>query len=184
MGKPLDPNKVYSHSHLTVGRSRIVDELLESRHMDTTAWNSVCALTLTLKQGFYSKGFMVPLDENQCVRAFNHFMNLLNRRVYRNAFYRHGKRLRVIPIMEKELPGAYHLHSSLERPAHISELGFKYLINSAWSRVDWANERISIVFDSDEGWKKYMLKAHQKAGLDSWLNCIVWDCLFNPIADV
>ena len=78
---------------------------------------------------------MIPIDGRQCSRAFNHFMNCLNRKVYRNAFYRHGKRLRVIPILEKELYGAYHWHCSLERPIHLSEFRFMFLVKETWSET-------------------------------------------------
>ena len=104
--------------------------------------------------------------------------------MYRNAFYRHGKRFRVIPILEKELYGAYHWHCSLERPIHLSEFRFMFLVNETWSETHWADERTSIKFNSDAGWELYMLKAKQKGGLKSWLDCIDWDCFFNPTVDV
>jgi hypothetical protein len=41
------------------------------------------------------------IDDYPCRQAFRHFMNLLNQATYGNAFRRHGKRLRVLPVLER-----------------------------------------------------------------------------------
>ena len=124
---------------------REIREIYRSGHLDTSDWNAVCAITLTLKQVIWSNGFLIPLDQWQCSRALNHFMNLLNRKVYRNAFYRHGKRLRVTPILERGICGAFHWHLSLERPGRISEFRFRFLVDQAWSETHWGDDRMSLV---------------------------------------
>ncbi len=69
---------------------------------DTTDWLSTMGLTLNLKQSIRtSTGGFVTIDEFMAKKAFRQFMNLLNRRIYKSAFRHHGKRLRVIPILEK-----------------------------------------------------------------------------------
>ena len=53
------------------------------------------AVTLTLKQALWREGYRVLADQQQCSRAFRHFMNLLNREVYGASFRKGKKRLRV-----------------------------------------------------------------------------------------
>ena len=164
--------------------SATIKHLFQSGFFDTSEWQSTCAVTLTMKQTLYSDGFPIGIDQWQCSRSFKHFMNLLNRQVYGKAFYRHYKRLRVIPVLEKSAIGPYHWHITLERPSHVSESKFKFLINDTWAKVHWANKQTDIVINCDGGWSWYILKQQQKDGLETWLDCIDWECFFNPIADV
>jgi hypothetical protein len=72
-------------------------------HMfDMSSWEKFCDVTLTLKQASQSdNGVWIKIDDYPCRRAFRHFMNLLNRAVFGAAFRRYGKRLRVLPVLEK-----------------------------------------------------------------------------------
>ena len=77
-------------------------EYAKSYLFDTSDWGQFCDVTLTLKQARQSdNGVWVKIDDYPCRRAFRHFMNLLNRSVYGTAFRRYGKRLRVLPVLEK-----------------------------------------------------------------------------------
>src|SRR3984957_5650947 len=77
-------------------------ECAKSHFFDTSSWGSFCDVTLTLKQGHRSdRGTWIKVDDYPCRQAFRHFMNLLNRAVYGAAFRRYGKRLRVLPVLEK-----------------------------------------------------------------------------------
>jgi len=77
-------------------------ESAKSNLFDTSNWGEFCAVTLTLKQGHQADGTgWVKIDHYQCRQAFRHFMNLLNKAVYGSAFRRYGKRLRVLPVLEK-----------------------------------------------------------------------------------
>jgi hypothetical protein len=77
-------------------------EAAKSRFFDTSSWGSFCDVTLSLKQARQSdNGAWIKVDDYPCRQAFRHFMNLLNRAVYGAAFRRHGKRLRVLPVLEK-----------------------------------------------------------------------------------
>ena|SRR5271168_420334 len=74
----------------------------KSHFFDTSDWDPYCDVTLTLKQGRQSdNGTKVWIDEQQCKRAFHHFMNLLNHAVYGKTVKLHGKRLQVLPVLEK-----------------------------------------------------------------------------------
>jgi hypothetical protein len=77
-------------------------ESVKSHFFDTSSWGSFCDVTPSLKQARQSDGGLwIKTDDYPCRQAFRHFMNLLNRAVYGAAFRRHGKRLRVLPVLEK-----------------------------------------------------------------------------------
>jgi len=107
-------------------------ESAKSHFFDTSSWSAFCDVTLTLKQARQpDSGGWVKIDDYRCRQAFRHFMNLLNRAVYGAAFRRHGKSLRVLPVLEKGEVGAralrswdrgtsgrWHIHCAIELPSH------------------------------------------------------------------
>jgi hypothetical protein len=158
--------------------------------LDISHWSAVWDVTLTMKQArrrsrSSGTGQWAPtvvkfsLNEEQCRRAFHHFMNLLNRAVFGKAFYRHRKRLNVIPILEKEFYGRWHYHAAIEPPSHLRSDHFKRLIQDCWKRTDWGYDRVKIREEADRGWVNYMLKPSQKSAFDAWSDCIDWDSLNN-----
>ena len=92
-------------------------ESAKSNLFDTSSWGEFCDVTLTLKQGHQpDSGGWVKIDDYRCRQAFRHFMNLLNRAVYGSAFRRYGKRLRVLPVLEKgEVRARALVHGSAAR---------------------------------------------------------------------
>jgi hypothetical protein len=147
--------------------------------LDTSGWRSICAVTLTLKQALEQEGYWFRADPHQCSRAFRHFMNLLNRSVYGASFRKEKKRVRVIPILEKDGNGRFHYHAAIEPPLHIRHEDFWAYVRHCWAEVDWAYERNAIEFGADEGWINYMLKLGQKSGLEAWSDCIDWHNFHN-----
>src|SRR5437764_15446081 len=80
-------------------------ESAKSHFFATSSWGEFCDVTLTLKQAWQpDRGGWLKIDDYRCRQAFRHFVNLLNRAVYGSAFRRHGKRLRVLPVLEKGEP--------------------------------------------------------------------------------
>jgi hypothetical protein len=159
-------------------------ELKDTPHFDTSNWTSVCDLTLTLKQVLWVDcGRRVAINEDHCRNSFRHFMKLLNRKTYGNAFCRHGKRLQVIPILEKDRDGRFHYHVAIEPPDHIAPVRFSELVQECWSQTDWGYRKTEIRFNADQGWVDYMLKSNQKSGFEAWSDCIDWNSFYNPIAD-
>ena len=158
-------------------------DIINSPHFDTSNWHSICDLTLTLKQARKAdNGAWVNIDEIQAKEAFRFFMRLLNDAVYGKAARRHAKRLKVLPILERDHQGRWHVHAAIELPPNICPLQFDHLIRECWSRVDWGHDLIFARDNADSGWLDYMLKARQKSGLEAWSDCIVWECCINPIA--
>lgn len=158
-----------------VGRSA----LLETRH-----WRSIFDLTLTLKQGRRAdNGHWVSLDEIGCRNAFWHFKDFLNRAAFGNATRRYGKRLRMVPVLEKSIGGRWHYHVAIEPPPHLDGVEFKTLIHKCWAKTDWGYREVKIRDNADSGWIKYMLKPSQKSCFDDWADCIDWFSLNNPAVD-
>ena len=92
-------------------------ESAKSHFFDTSGWAKFCDVTLTLKQAWQpDRGGWVKIDDYRCRQAFRHFMNLLNGAVYGAAFRRFGKRLRVLPVLEKgEVRARALVHGSVAR---------------------------------------------------------------------
>src|ERR1700722_225193 len=87
---------------------------------DTSHWHSICDLTVTLRQARRAdNGSWIKLDQNQCRKAFRGFMHRVDNAVYGNAARRNGKRVKVLPVIEKEAHGRWHYHAAIELPAHI-----------------------------------------------------------------
>jgi hypothetical protein len=74
---------------------------------------------LTLKQALWSEGFRIDANEHECSKAFRNFVNRLNREVYGASFRKGKKRLRVIPVREKDAEKRFHYHVAIELPAHV-----------------------------------------------------------------
>ena len=167
-------------------------ESAKSHLFDTSSWGEFCDVTLTLKQAWQpDRGGWVKIDDYRCRQAFRHFINLLNRAVYGSAFRRHGKRLRVLPVLEKGevraralrpwecgASGRWHIHCAIELPSHFDAITLENMIRECWAKVEWGHGRILVRDGANAGWIDYMLKDRQKsesvrrlqAGLQSFLS--------------
>jgi len=172
-------------------------ESAKSNLFDTSSWGEFCDVTLTLKQGRQADGSgWIKIDPYQCRQAFRHFMNLLNKAVYGSAFRRHGKRLRVLPVLEKGevrarslrrwergTSGRWHIHCAIELPPHFDAFALETLIGDCWAKVELGHRRILVRDGANAGWINYMLKDRQKSEFDGLLDCVIIESLHNPIAD-
>ena len=170
-------------------------ESAKSHFFDTSSWGAFCDVTLTLKQARQpDSGGWVKIDDYQCRQAFRHFMNLLNRAVYGAAFRRYGKRLRVLPVLEKGevraralrswdrgTSGRWHIHCAIELPSHFDGIGLENLICDCWAKVEWGYGRILVRDGANAGWINYMLKDRQKSEFDGFVDCIVIESLHNRV---
>jgi hypothetical protein len=170
-------------------------ELRQSPLLDISHWNAVWALSLTLRQScsygsrtalhdqrneqWLGRNIIFWLNEYQCREAFRHFMKMLNRRTYGKASYRYGKRINVVPILEKETHRRWHIHAAIEPPHHMDAAQFENLIQHCWRKTHWGYDRITIDQSADHGWINYMLKSSQKSELEYWVDCIDWKSLHN-----
>jgi hypothetical protein len=165
---------------------RLRQAAIEDRLFDTRHWRSSVALSLSLKQAFQIRPkslLRATLDEQKAKSAFGHFMHRMNRSIYKNAFERYGKRLRVIGVLEKAEVGRWNYHAAIELPTHLTPEQFETLIRNCWSGMHWGYCKMKIEFDADQTWVNYMLKPWQKSGLEVWADAIDLEHLYNPIAD-
>ena len=172
-------------------------EYAKSHLFDTSSWGQFCDVTLTLKQARQSdNGVWIKIDDYPCRRAFRHFMNLLNRAVYGAAFRRYGKRLRVLPVLEKGevraralrawergTSGRWHIHCAIELPSHFDAIALEQLICVCWEKVEWRCGRILVRDCANAGWINYMLKGRQKSAFDGLFDCVIVESFHNPIVD-
>jgi hypothetical protein len=172
-------------------------EAAKSVLFNTKRWRPFCDVTLTLKQARPSEmGAWIKIDDYSCRQAFRRFMNLLNRAVYGSAFRRHGKRLRVLPVLEKgEIhgrtlhscergrSGRWHIHAAIELPCHLGAVALEKLIRACWANVELGCGRIMVRDRADAGWINYMLKNSQKSEFDCFLDCLILESWHNPTAD-
>src|SRR6185437_2502481 len=172
-------------------------ESAKSHFFDTSSWGPFCDVTLTLKQARQSEwGTWIKIDDYPCRQAFRHGTNLLNRAVYGAAVDRHGKGLRVLPVLEKgaartcalrsserSTSGRWHIHCAIDLPPHLDAIALEKLIHHCWAGVELGYGRILVRDGANAGWIDYMLKDRQKSEFDGLLDCIIIESMHNPIAD-
>ena len=92
-------------------------------YFNTRRIPNAISVTLTLKQRLEitdCKGRLVEkLDPIKVSQNIRHFMNVLNQSVFGKGFFRFGKRLSVIPVIEGDSFVRLHVHMTLERPERI-----------------------------------------------------------------
>jgi hypothetical protein len=169
----------------------------KSHLFDTSNWGPFCDVTLTLQQGRrLEKGAWIQIDDYPCRQAFRRLMNLLNSVVYGAAFRRYGKRLRVLPVLEKGevranalrswergTSGRWHIHCAIELPTHLDAVALETLIRRCWAKVELSYGRILVRDCANAGWINYMLKDRQKSEFDDFFDSVMIESLHNPIAD-
>ena len=134
---------------------------------------SCLGVSLTLKQ--FAEG--VKLDDIRASKNLRHFLNFLNTEIYGKRFRRFGKKLNVIPALERSSSGRLHYHLVLQKPqsrhpemAQEADKAFLALIQSCWKRTPFGYEQIHIHDRVDHGWTDYISKtANAGDGID-WQN--------------
>ena len=144
-----------------------------------------------LKQGHRAdSGSWIEVDHYRCGQAFRHFMNLLNKGVYGSAFRRYGKRLRVLPVLEKGevrarslrpcergTSGRWHIHCAIELPSHFDAFALEKLIRIRWakSRVEpWPNSCPRLC---KRGLDPLHAETPSKSEFDGLLDCVMIESL-------
>lgn len=159
-----------------INQRRALRDLLDwLRSIDTSDWQKPYAITLNFWPGTSRQ------TAEACVREF---LNRLSRKVFGNANRRHGKRLRVIPVLEGV--GQVHCHLLIESAEHISGDEFTLICKQLWSNIQSAqtyircsNGGVVSVFDAQPiysgGWLNYIAKTQTKLSADdvSILNMVV-----------
>lgn len=142
-------------------------------------WGDVIAVTLTMKKK--SEGQW--LDEIKASQNLRHFLNRLNCAVYGNSFRRHGKRLKVFPVIENDTRLHYHLILECPRVEPVTSFSdlktkgreffrFRRLIQDCWRKTQFGYHQICFHESPTEGWVEYLLKGRTKY---DYLRSIDWE---------
>lgn len=138
------------------------------RSLDTSNWNTPYAITLNFWNG---------TTRESAKRDITHFLNTLNSKVFKNAYKKYGKRLRIIGVFEGS-SGTPHYHMLLESPKFWSDIQFEMIVETLWGKtktgqtyiwLDGTGQRIPI-FKMEkmysDGWSGYMSKLRTKQSAD------------------
>lgn len=154
--------------------------MLSSPIMRTDHWSSITAVSLNFKEHLQTEnGGFAKLTDEICRGELVAFCNELDRRIYKHAVLRYGKRLRRIVFLEKGFDRSWHNHMAIERPEHISEVKFRNLIKDCWARSEWAVPNKDVQFERNRGWVEYIHKTRSKAEFLSWTDSIVLEACIN-----
>jgi len=150
-------------------------QLREQRDILTALINAVpfenpVAVTLTMKKRAGPRA----ADDIVASENLRLFRVRLENRVLGRAAKVHGKRLRMVCVLEMSADHRLHYHCIFERPCHCSFERFRAIIRDQWPKTDFGYHQVDIQDRSDSGWTDYLLKLRQKRSLlDSidWTNC-------------
>lgn len=130
-------------------------------------------LTLTEKQLVNGQ----KIDDLASEQNLRHFRNLLNTRLYKNAYKRHGKQLSIFVVRESDATHRHHLHLVIEQPKDIELHFFMHMVKSCWQKTKFGYNEIHFEKPTDlsreDGWIDYCLKKRTKSDLASsidWAN--------------
>ena len=150
---------------------------------DTSDWSSICAFSFNLKQKIpLRNGEYVLLDELGSKKVFKKYIHLLNRSIYRSAYRHHGKRLRIMPFLEKSASGRWHYHVAMEPPAHLSNEEFVKTAMLLWENTEWGYKFGRSEVAADDGWINYCIKRRSKQAFESYYDCVDIDAFSNFVA--
>jgi hypothetical protein len=128
------------------------------------------AVTLTMKKRAGGRA----ADEIVASANLRLFRVRLETRVLGRAAKVHGRRLRMVCVLEMSAAHRLHYHCIFERPHYCPFERFKAIIRDQWSKTDFGYHEVNMQDQSDAGWTDYLLKLRQKRSLlDSidWTNC-------------
>ena len=123
-------------------------------------------VSLTLKQN--TSG--VCLDDIRASQNLRHFLNLLNSEVYGKRFRRFGKKLNVIPSLERSLSHRLHYHLILQNPYPENPTTFSRLVEALWSKTQFGYVQSHIDQQIDQGWTHYITKFKTASDGIDWEN--------------
>jgi hypothetical protein len=129
------------------------------------SWEGWWAITLTMKQGVDRQ----RLDEMTGSQNFRHFMNVLTKKVFGNTGVRFGRRIEVIPVIERSSAGRLHYHIAIKVPESVEIDRFEALVEESWKRTRFGYRELKIERELDDGWIDYMTKPKNWNEVD-WQN--------------
>lgn len=127
---------------------------IEDKDID---WEKCFSVTLTMKQGNDGE----VLDEINASTNMRHFLNRLNRAVFKNAFQRFGHQVNVMPV--QECTDRIHYHLLVEVPSSHKDMeSFEILMKGCWQKTKFGYQETCIKVIDDENslhrWCNYITK--------------------------
>lgn len=125
------------------------------------AW---AAVTLTLKQFVRRQdGTVQKLSVSEIRKCISTLMKMLNKKSYKAAYRRFGKRLFVVPSIERSVNDRLHVHMLLEIPPHLrnAPLTFHNEIAGIWTSLRWGlpeHDIQNLPPSNVTYWLRYILK--------------------------
>jgi hypothetical protein len=129
-------------------------------------------LSVTLLMERYVKWNPNPLTKYQFEQNFKHFINLLNHKVYKNAYKRYGKHISLIPSLEYSERIGHHYHAIIKIPDGFSAWKFKEHINTCWVKTRYSrkDKHVHIQTMYSNGWSNYITKFNHLDDDIDWFN--------------
>jgi hypothetical protein len=109
------------------------------------------------------------LDEMTGSQNFRHFMNVLTKKVFGNTGVRFGRRIEVIPVIERSSAGRLHYHIAMKVPESVEIDRFEALVEESWKKSRFGYRELKIERELDDGWIDYMTKPKNWNEVD-WQN--------------
>lgn len=110
------------------------------------------------------------LNEISSSKNLRHFMNVLNKKIYKNRFSRYQKKLQIFPVLENSVTDRLHYHLIIEKPSDIDLMSFKSMIRSEWHKTRFGHREVHIQDSIDQGWIDYITKFHTSTDQVDWEN--------------
>ena len=132
------------------------------RYLVSASEDLSLAVTLTMKQ----QDGPTTIDEILASQNLRHFINRFSKRAFGNASSRHGRRVSVIPVLERSYAGRWHYHLAMANP--FPTLGECDLaIRECWAKTRWGYNEIDIQpLHNRVGWINYITKSRDTGGWD------------------
>lgn len=124
------------------------------------------AVTLTMKQRVNNKA----LDNISSSQNLRHFLNILNKKCFGNAYKRFNKKLKVFPSLERSSDDRWHYHLILENPFPDNSIRFERMIEYTWFKSNYGYRHIDIKRHINEGWGDYITKFNHRDNEIDWSN--------------
>jgi hypothetical protein len=135
-------------------------------HIRSLSLDGCLGVSLTMRQ--FADG--VRLDDIRSSQNLRHFLNRVNGEVFGKAFKRFGKRLNVIPALEKSPTDRLHYHLILQSPYPDDPQKAKALIERAWTETRFGYQQTHVHPGIDHGWTDYITKFKSASDGIDWEN--------------
>jgi hypothetical protein len=123
-------------------------------------------ITFTMKQ----EGNKGKLNGISASQNFRHFMNVLNRKAYKQQFKRFNKRINVLPVIENSYTNRIHFHTILSIPENMKPNDYIQLIKEAWIKTDYGYREVDVKPYINSGWTEYITKFKSSNDDVDWEN--------------